>query len=101
MTITDCNPHPAPAEGGAGSVGLGRWMRPRSGMPRAGFPRAYAHLHGRIPASGARPRAEEGSLRDLTPQTRKGIGVYAPMIGSTVASPPPGAPPPRSAAPPP
>jgi len=27
---------------------------------------------GRIPVSGARRRAEEGSLRDLTPQAREG-----------------------------
>ncbi len=47
----------------------------------------HTHLRGRIPAGGARRRAEEGPLWDLTPQTRKGIGVYAPMIGSTVASP--------------
>ena len=59
----------------------------------------HAHLHGRIPASGARRRAEEGSLWDLTPETRKGIGMYAPMIGCTVASPLNGAPAPRCADP--
>src|SRR3970282_2933538 len=47
------HPHPAPAEGGAGSVGFGRWMRPRSGMQRRDCTRAYVRLHGRIPKIGA------------------------------------------------
>ena len=46
-------PPPWPAEGVEGSVGLGRWMRPRSGIQRAATPRAYVRLHGRIPTSGA------------------------------------------------
>ena len=48
--------------------------------------RPPARLHGRIPASGARRRAEEGSLWGLTPETREG-SVTTLMIGSTVASP--------------
>ena len=43
-------------------------------------------LRGRIPASGARRRSEEGSLWDLTPETREG-SVTTLMIGSTDASP--------------
>ena len=43
---------PAPAKGGAGSIGTDQWMRPRSGMQSAGSPRAYARLHGHIPQAG-------------------------------------------------
>ncbi len=40
------------------------------------------------PDTGARRRAEEGPLWDLTPETRMGSALDdAPMIGSTVASP--------------
>jgi hypothetical protein len=47
----------------------------------------FARLRGRIPESGARRRAEEGPLGDLTPETRIGSALLdAPTIGSTVAS---------------
>src|SRR5579862_5417383 len=74
-------------EGGAGSKRCVLGCDPVTRQEAHRFHAIHAHLHGHIPASEARRRAEEGSLWDLTPQTRIGIGMCAPMIGSTVASP--------------
>ena len=49
--------------------------------------RPPARLYGRIPASGARRRAEEGPLWGSDPKDAQRIGSDALMIGSTVASP--------------
>ena len=43
---------------GAGFVGLGRWMRPQSGMHRAEYARACACLRGQIPRGAPLPRSD-------------------------------------------
>src|SRR6266581_3103744 len=74
-------------DGGAGSKRCMLGCDPVARQEAHRIHAIHAHLRDRILMNGARRRAEEGSLWDLTPQTRSGIGEYAPMIGSTVASP--------------
>src|SRR5262249_30657390 len=68
---TASSPSCAPAQGGAGSIGLARWMRPRSGMQRRSEARSNLRLHGRIPTgapaprSGARPKSPRSRMPDL------------------------------------
>ncbi|MEK7231944.1 MAG: excinuclease ABC subunit UvrA [Pseudomonadota bacterium] len=78
------HPHPAPAEGGAGSVGLGRWMRPQSGMQRAESPRADARLHGRIPTSGAPAPRSSICIHHAREHNLKNIDVEIPRNRFTV-----------------
>ena len=56
-----------PAQGAAGCVGPGGWMRPRSGMSRVEYARACACLRGYIPGGTpvARCATRSGSPRPL------------------------------------
>jgi hypothetical protein len=94
-------------EGGAGSKRILLGCDPGARHSAHRIHATHAHLHGRIPASGARRRAEEGPLWGSDPEDAHRIGNDALMIRSTVASPQAGAllrvapiPAPRSGAPP-
>ena len=67
-------PTKCPAQGGAGSKRSMLGCDPGAGHKRAFMRRTGAHLRGRIPASGARRRAEEGPLWGSDPADAHGIG---------------------------